>query len=593
MSAKKYKLLSAAVDGGMKVCAFFLSPDGCRNGDQCKFLHSKEGTSEAVSRYGHSVSDDASVVSSESEGEIMVKQEDNLFANQAGTSAKKSPKVEAKPQQKYPKVEPQQKSPKVETKPQQKSPKVEAKPQQKKQNKRKAHNDDDDVFANPKKRDGPLPGSQPPIKKQKQTKAAVATAKPKQPAASASPAASAAPDFRNLFSSLPIASFSTTAQGNPQSTQTQPKTPEASGKVEAPTSSLKEPKNKLPQSTAVGRKWQKTVLSTREHDRYDGAFNFSKYKDSEKESGLANTVTWIKAKPYGPWCASNPQVIAIDCEMCESQDPLSGAKNPKALCRVSIVNAENPDEVLLDTLVKPDWPVTDYRARINGITKEHLEKVEFTLRHCQAFMMALCSEETVIVGHAVDNDLCAMNMEHYCVADSAYLFRATDNTSSSVSLRDLVSTLFQKEMPNIHDSVNDARMALDCVVHYVEKDGIVESIERTPRNNGHQLFIHRIPKQCKQSHLSTMFFNHTDIQPKDVDEIEFSGDTGKTHVTFRSSRHASLAFDALEGVAEQDLSNRLQKKVYLRSGSYIRVRKMAFENRNRNSTPNKNPSKEV
>lgn len=68
----------------------------------------------------------------------------------------------------------------------------------------------------------------------------------------------------------------------------------------------------------------------------------------------------------------------------------------KALCRLSVVNAENPEEVLLDTLVKPDWPVVDYRSWVNGIKKEDLEKVEFTLGHAQLFMGALCSDQVCL-----------------------------------------------------------------------------------------------------------------------------------------------------------------------------------------------------
>jgi hypothetical protein len=48
-------------------------------------------------------------------------------------------------------------------------------------------------------------------------------------------------------------------------------------------------------------------------------------------------------------------------------------------------------------------------------------------------------------------------------------------------------------------------------------------------------------------------------------------------VHFRSTAHAKLAFDCLESKAEADASGRLQKKVFLRSGGYVRVRKMAFE----------------
>ena len=76
-----------------------------------------------------------------------------------------------------------------------------------------------------------------------------------------------------------------------------------------------------------------------------------------------------------------------------------------------------------------------------------------------------------------------------------------------------------------------------------------------------------------------MFLKHSCIQPTEVEDIQFSGSSGKTHVSFKSPRHANLAFDTLDGNAEEEKSGRLQKKVYLRNGDYIRVRKMVHTKR--------------
>jgi RNA exonuclease 1 len=577
--AKKYKLFSKSSDGdGQPVCAFFSSPEGCRSGDKCRFLHPKN-EAEPSTISAMEVSETASVVSSESEGEVRTKVKNVEKVKNV------DPFVQADSNAEKHQVNDKGKEPK-------------------KKNKRKSSlgTSGEDIFANPKKRSPPITGGTNDKTPNKKPRQAVAVGtndktpnkKPRQAVAvgkntNERPALNASPDFRGFASNLPIASFSIGEDVDglvSKADKTQP--PPGKPAAKELSSSKKEDSLPFPTSTEVGRKWQKAVLKSREHDRYTNSFNFPKYKDMNKAAGI--TAEWIKAKPFGSWCASNPQAIAIDCEMCESKDPLTGAKNAKALCRFSVVNAENPEEVLMDTLVKPSWPVTDYRTRINGISKENLENVEFTLRHAQAFMMALCSEETVIVGHAVQNDLVALNMEHHCVADSSFLFHANDSTSASVSLKDLVASIFQKVMPDTHDSVNDARKALECVVHWVTKDGNVDAIERTPRHKGHQLFVHRIPKQCQAQHLINMLLKHTSVEPTEVDVIEYSGESGKTHVTFTSTRHASLAFDTLEGASEEDKSGRLQKKVYLRNGGYVRVRKMVFANRG-NVTPKKTPTK--
>ena len=542
-SSKKYKLFSAS-NAEKAICAFYASPEGCRNGANCKFSHGEPAPTPTQAPNKVELSDDSSM-SSESDGGAPV------------TSSKKQVKAEKTPQKQ-----------KVE---------------QTKKKKRKSM-DDGDIFSKPRNAsNGKGRETQVPTnsnKKQRQTNASspVTPAKVKVEERAQAPSS----NFSSFVSNLPVASFSIPGASDHVPVR---EGQGAKGPVKAPdknsTPKKKEGKDILPTSTAVGRKWQKSVVESRKHDRYETSYDFKRYKDNDSSNGIQST--WVKAQPFGSWCKSNPQAIAIDCEMCESQDPLSGAKNAKALCRLSVVNAENPEEVLLDTLVKPAWPVTDYRTRINGIAKEHLENVEFTLRHAQAFMLKLCSQETVIIGHAVHNDLVALNMEHHVVADSSFLFRAKDSPTATPSLKDTVKTMLKMEMPDTHDSVNDARKALECVIHWVQHDGNVEMVERSakqrPQSRGHQLFIHRIPKMCNEEHLSVMFLKHSSIQPTEVEDIQFSGSSGKTHVSFKSPRHANLAFDTLDGNAEEEKSGRLQKKVYLRNGDYIRVRKMVHTKR--------------
>lgn len=385
-------------------------------------------------------------------------------------------------------------------------------------------------------------------------------------------------DFRSL--NLPVAPFSISGMPASEATDavkgaetTPPKTPA----ITPPSADF--PDHPLPVSSEVGRKWLDLVRKTRASPKFASAYDLGRFKAMDEEIGYSVKNCWVSTKPYGAWSRNLPQAIAVDCEMCETQDPVSGCKDPRALCRISIVDAEN-GEVLLDSLVKPNWPVVNYRTFVNGITEEHLESVKFTLRHAQAFLLALCSQETVMIGHALQNDLAAMRLEHYCVVDSINLYDAVDNPEASVSLRDLASTVLKQTMPDVHDSVNDARTALACIKHYLDCKGQVDKIVRTFQNRpnyGAQLFLHRIPKTCEADHISQMFLAHTSVQPLEVDEIVYSGDSGKTLVHFRSTAHAKLAFDCLESKVETDASGRLQKKVFLRSGGYVRVRKMAFE----------------
>jgi hypothetical protein len=558
---KKYKLYSAnnAEEGGKPLpCAFFNSEKGCRNGDSCKFLHvlysAANGNPGNPKTTASSIID--SVVSSESsDNESSEKKQTEKSSPFVSLAAKKA--ASENEMQTANGKKKRDENPFANPKQQQ---------QQKKQKTTNSQNKN--------------PPSNPPSK--------TSVAKPKATLPTKGTASRGGSDFRVL--DLPIATFSMNG------TKPQTLTPKTEDKPKKKSASSKEVQSKtdeddqsemlpLPTSTAVGQKWLKVVQKTREHPRYKNNYDMTRYKELDEQAGYASN-TWVKTVAFNlSKHKDNPQAIALDCEMCETQDPVSGNKDPRALCRFSVVDTET-DEVLIDTLVKPMWPVTDYRTWVNGIGPEHLQNVEFTLRHAQAFMMALCSEETVIMGHAVFNDLAALRLEHHCVADSSCLFSADDSETATVSLRDLSSHVLKREMPDKHDSVNDARVAFQCLEKYRLADGNMEKIPRTSRNRTDyncQLFVHRIPKgMVDESQLANMFLAHTDIQPTEVDEIDFSGNSGKTHVHFRTGKHGDLAFESLEGKAEADLSGRLQKKVFLRNGNYVRVRKMAYESKKEN-----------
>ena len=105
--------------------------------------------------------------------------------------------------------------------------------------------------------------------------------------------------------------------------------------------------------------------------------------------------------------------MAIDCEMCETEDPLTGAKDSNSLIRLSVVNGLNASEVLLDVLVQPTLPITDLKTNIHGITAEKLTQAAgYTLRHAQAALMGLCTSSTVLVGQSLFNDLIALHFNH-------------------------------------------------------------------------------------------------------------------------------------------------------------------------------------
>lgn len=572
MTSKKYTLHKAE-NGAQPPCAFFLSPEGCKNGDKCKFSHEVPGKTKACPPAppmsgSHSVS--SSDISSESEDEAPPKAKtpktktpqkqqqqspvkavavDDPFAAPGEMPSGQPSKRDSAPTPSNKNANANANTPKSEGK--------------KKKRKRDAQKSD--PFANPKNTaQQAAPTSEVTIP---QTPAN--TPKPKK---AKQEAPQKSPTFRSL--NLPIASFNLPGVDNGVTA-----TPKSAPPSPQQTPNNNKPQIPIPKSTPEGLKWQKAVLATRTNPKYASHFDFSKIKSTLEEQKCGKASDWIQARPFGEWCRNNPHAIAIDCEMCETKCPKTGVHDHKALCRLSIVNAVNPEDVLLDTLVKPDWPVVNYRSFVNGIKKDHLDSVQFTLQHAQAFLMALCSEETVIVGHALHNDLISLKMEHHCNADSAMLFQVKDEEHATCSLKDLAFTVLKREMPDVHDSVNDARVAMQCLEEgYVKTDGVTEPIPRKfakkPKPGNEQLFIHRIPRGCKTEHISNMLLAHTAIQVKEVKDIEFNSETGKTTVTFSTADHAKLAFRTIDGEERPDKTGRMQKRVYLRTGGYVCIRQM-------------------
>lgn len=200
------------------------------------------------------------------------------------------------------------------------------------------------------------------------------------------------------------------------------------------------------------------------------------------------------------------------------------------------------------------------------------------------------------MGHAVHNDVLALKMIHHCNVDTALLYShppnedGTENTSTP-SLKNLAYGILKRQMPDTHDSVNDARVALLCADHYVTKNGVVDPVEKVfMRSNSRQsyggrnrlesadttvMLVHRLPRGLEASHIEDMFVAFTCIKPKNVGFINFSGKHGKCNVEFTSKEHAELAYISLTGGEHEDKTGKKQKRVKLKNGDYVCVRKMS------------------
>ena len=161
--------------------------------------------------------------------------------------------------------------------------------------------------------------------------------------------------------------------------------------------------------------------------------------------------------------------VAMDCEMVG----IGPGGYKSALARVSLVDYNAC--VLLDTFVKVDEPVTNYRTFVSGVTEEDLiSDSAMEEKKCVDLVKKLL-EGKILVGHGLKNDLGVLGIDHpwYDIRDTAkyepFMKKQKKGASASAlpqprKLKDLALTKLNREIQKegeAHCSIEDAVAALD------------------------------------------------------------------------------------------------------------------------------------
>lgn len=146
-------------------------------------------------------------------------------------------------------------------------------------------------------------------------------------------------------------------------------------------------------------------------------------------------------------------LIGIDCEMVET---IAG----RELARVSLI--DHLGRVLYDSVVRPENEVTDYLTQFSGITAKMIRDCKTTFKDAQSRVLSFIDEKSILVGHAINNDLLCLKLIHERIIDTSDIFPHPNGHPSKHSLVFLLQRVLRESLDRQggHDSVDDARATL-------------------------------------------------------------------------------------------------------------------------------------
>lgn len=144
----------------------------------------------------------------------------------------------------------------------------------------------------------------------------------------------------------------------------------------------------------------------------------------------------------------------------------------QVLARISLIDENG--EVLLDDYVRPSEPVVDYLTRFSGLTPEDIDPSTsvhplITNRAAHLKLRYFLDKGCIFIGHGLQKDFETANLfvPPEQIRDTVELWRLPGQRR--ISLRFLAGFLLERKIQDeIHDSIEDAKTALDLYKYYME-----------------------------------------------------------------------------------------------------------------------------
>ncbi|GAA6218681.1 RNA exonuclease 1 homolog [Lates japonicus] len=181
--------------------------------------------------------------------------------------------------------------------------------------------------------------------------------------------------------------------------------------------------------------------------------------DSLSLDGFVSTI------PRHPSDTSCPGIYSLDCEMCYTVHGLE-------LSRVTVVNSSL--QVIYDTFVRPDNEVIDYNTRFSGISEEDVKGNNTSVREVQETLLSFISADTILIGHGLETDLCALKLLHGTVVDTSVVFPHRLGPPHKLTLNNLTAEYLRRIIQESvcgHDTAEDAAACMELMLWKVKEDG--------------------------------------------------------------------------------------------------------------------------
>ncbi|CCH42454.1 RNA exonuclease 3 [Wickerhamomyces ciferrii] len=171
---------------------------------------------------------------------------------------------------------------------------------------------------------------------------------------------------------------------------------------------------------------------------------------------LENLISFRKS-PKAAEGDKKRQIVGLDCEMGYTTRGLE-------MIRLTIVDFFS-GSTIFDEIVKPSGEVLDLNTNWSGVSKIPPESLTLDGVY-DVILGSIINEDTIIVGHGLENDLNVMRLVHHNIVDTAILF--PKSLDKKFSLKDLsFQFLDRKIQGGEHSSEEDSLAAIDIIKHHI------------------------------------------------------------------------------------------------------------------------------